>query len=94
MSALKCDKSSWEQLICKSAAILGSNSFIGYTNKMSPDLWGKAGIYIGRWNKMNFITYYKIYIEENNVQELNILQCYAFNFLSYLGTLVIAEMLT
>lgn len=43
---------------------------------------------------MNFITYYKIYIEENNVQELNILQCYAFNFLSYLGTLVIAEMLT
>lgn len=43
---------------------------------------------------MNFITYYKIYIEENNVQELNILQCYAFNFLSNLGTLVIAEMLT
>lgn len=42
---------------------------------------------------MNFIMYYKISIEENNVQEFNILQCYVCNFLSFLGTLVIAEML-
>lgn len=37
--------------------------------------------------------YYEISIEENNLQELDILLCYVFNFLSCVGTLLIAEIL-